>query len=342
MKHTHIPNLDGLRGLAALSVVISHAAKGGLLPEVIFGHALGEYGVMVFFALSGFLMQLLYAEQNFNKREIFNFAVSRFARVYPLFALAIIFHWALFSAGFTGADVPEPYITIDTQDLWLHLLLLKGENVFWTISPEFQFYGFFILIWFLTFKTRGQTYPFITVLLLLIITNMVMIHGANKTLLLYSFNFFLTGALAGHIYAKYGEVIKARTRGAEFLFLGLLFILSLPPLYRVVFQTEQLKFLSPVNSLIAGGLVFFAAVGGKYIDWFLGHKWTRFLGLISFSLYLLHMPLLTFYTGLALDWPVHPWLLFFPFCALIIAASTASYTLIENPARRGIKKALIR
>ena len=53
----NIPQLDGLRGAAAMIVVLAHAGNLGLIwrnPQS------GHIGVMLFFALSGFLMAWLY------------------------------------------------------------------------------------------------------------------------------------------------------------------------------------------------------------------------------------------------------------------------------------------
>lgn len=338
MKH-HIQNLDGLRGLAALSVVISHASKAGYLPEIIFGHALGEYGVMLFFALSGFLISYLYLEQNFTRTQIGDYAVSRFARVYPLFAFVVLLHWLLFISGINNMQTDPPYIAIDTQDLFLHLVFLKGENIFWTISPEFQFYAFFILLWFLHARSKN-TYTLAVTICLLFILNTMIAYDSSKTPLLYGLNFFLAGILAGYIYTRHGETMKARTRGAEFYFLTLLFILSLPPLYRIIFETQQLKFLSPANALIAGGIVFYAALGARSVNIILSSKPLRWLGVISFSLYLFHMPVLSFFSSLNLQMPTL--ISFVIYFALILIISALSYYLIERPARFGLKKALLR
>ena len=55
---TEIPALDGLRGAAALMVVVAHASQY-FVPESWWGN-IGSSGVLVFFALSGFLMAYLH------------------------------------------------------------------------------------------------------------------------------------------------------------------------------------------------------------------------------------------------------------------------------------------
>lgn len=58
-KVNHLPALDGIRGFAAILVLLSHASLGGMmfLPGLDFG-GVGKYGVFVFFVLSAFLLSL--------------------------------------------------------------------------------------------------------------------------------------------------------------------------------------------------------------------------------------------------------------------------------------------
>ena len=86
----HIPALDGLRGLAAVVVLVSHVSNqvglwGGLL-----GNGGGQIGVMIFFVLSGYLMSFLYLDRPFNLAEVWGYAVHRGARVLPLFYGVVI------------------------------------------------------------------------------------------------------------------------------------------------------------------------------------------------------------------------------------------------------------
>jgi peptidoglycan/LPS O-acetylase OafA/YrhL len=88
----HLPSLDGLRGLAAAAVVVSHfhllfpagaLARSGKLE-------LGDPAVGLFFALSGFLMAYLYNRRQFTLKSAYFYLVHRFARIYPAYLVAII------------------------------------------------------------------------------------------------------------------------------------------------------------------------------------------------------------------------------------------------------------
>ena len=70
----HIKQLDGLRGLAALLVVYSHAGQQGLVPK---NTGTGQIGVMLFFILSGFLMGWLYGRRRLSLAQWADYACSR-------------------------------------------------------------------------------------------------------------------------------------------------------------------------------------------------------------------------------------------------------------------------
>lgn len=85
----YIPSLDGLRGIAALLVVQAHI---GLIFPGTAQHlmTMGSEAVGLFFALSGFLMAHLYGSRPVTRENILDFLVSRFARIYPVYLVAVL------------------------------------------------------------------------------------------------------------------------------------------------------------------------------------------------------------------------------------------------------------
>src|ERR1700712_3415280 len=86
-----LPALDGLRGLAVLLVLLDHAsdAELRLFPAADMNRA-GKYGVYLFFVLSAFLLThllLLRPAELTRARTWVNYAVRRFLRIFPLYAL---------------------------------------------------------------------------------------------------------------------------------------------------------------------------------------------------------------------------------------------------------------
>ncbi|OGK14298.1 hypothetical protein A3A93_03120 [Candidatus Roizmanbacteria bacterium RIFCSPLOWO2_01_FULL_38_12] len=94
MRKGRLTGLDGLRGLAALSVVLSHIGFGIAsilnIPIVILAYktlAVGPNSVQIFFVLSGFLMAFLYSKIT----SVQTFLKKRYARIIPIYAVVVIF-----------------------------------------------------------------------------------------------------------------------------------------------------------------------------------------------------------------------------------------------------------
>lgn len=145
-----LPLLDALRGLAALSVCWYHLtnsyAVGSPVRE---SGAYGWLGVEVFFVLSGFVIPyVLYHAAYDARRDWSRFLLKRIVRIEPPYlvaALGGILLWYLSSLapGFQG-QFPSDLISLS---LLLHVGYLTGiagyewlNPVFWTLAIEFQFY----------------------------------------------------------------------------------------------------------------------------------------------------------------------------------------------------------
>jgi peptidoglycan/LPS O-acetylase OafA/YrhL len=136
-----LPALDGIRGLAVLVVLLSHLANAGL--PVLPGFSLsgiGKSGVYLFFVLSAYLLtRLLLALDPADWRQgdtWANYAVRRTLRIWPLYLVVL-----LVSAGLTATGIAPwwPY-PMDAASLVRHLLLLEGTSVLWSIPVEFHYY----------------------------------------------------------------------------------------------------------------------------------------------------------------------------------------------------------
>jgi peptidoglycan/LPS O-acetylase OafA/YrhL len=86
--------LTGIRFVAAMMVVLSHLPPPslGVIPAGVYTFIgeLGGSGVTVFFVLSGFLIAYRYYGRLTGPGQLRDYAVNRFARIYPLFALVTI------------------------------------------------------------------------------------------------------------------------------------------------------------------------------------------------------------------------------------------------------------
>src|SRR5690348_15214555 len=110
----HIPALDGLRGIAVLSVMLYHC-----FPFLI--TKLGWAGVDLFFVLSGFLITGILLDSKAKPNYYKNFIVRRVLRIFPLYYFVLALMLLLipfFFPDFLGAHFT--YYTKHQQWFWLY------------------------------------------------------------------------------------------------------------------------------------------------------------------------------------------------------------------------------
>lgn len=92
-RKDHVPELDGLRGIAVLLVLWVHLPVGALGETVKAIRAVvlpGDFGVDLFFVLSGFLITRILLVDCGNKVPLRFFVMRRFLRIFPIYYLAIL------------------------------------------------------------------------------------------------------------------------------------------------------------------------------------------------------------------------------------------------------------
>jgi peptidoglycan/LPS O-acetylase OafA/YrhL len=149
-----IPSLDGLRGLAAIAVMVFHFNIFFLPQEPLSGMVpyLGRayLAVDLFFLLSGFVMAHVYGQALASNRRghWLRFAIARFARLYPLFALTTLVMVIVFVLNRTPLRVSLSGPTLALQPLLLQQWAsdLSWNYPSWSISTEVEAYAYFVLI----------------------------------------------------------------------------------------------------------------------------------------------------------------------------------------------------
>lgn len=150
--------IDGLRGLAATSVMLYHYGTGDMkrplsriLPWwVILGFVKGWLGVQVFFVLSGFVIAFSIGEREMTPRAAALFAARRQVRLDPPYwasiALSTAMPWLWQRAMHDHRWIPTPGIILAHVLYAQQILRLRPiEPVYWTLAVEVQFYMVFVL-----------------------------------------------------------------------------------------------------------------------------------------------------------------------------------------------------
>lgn len=311
------PALNGLRGIAALLVITGHFANNLGYGGSVFTKGTGQVGVMLFFVLSGFLMGWLYIDRSLNRNEITAYAVRRFARVVPLYLFVVTAAYVSFLFG-------TPRFDINNQNILAHIFFIHGESVLWTVAVEIQFYFLFPIIWWLHSRRLAVIGVMLTILAL-------SYNGfAHRIDLLSTGHFFLTGILVS-IYTK------AIDRQPSWMFpVAMLILVFLLP---SVLQFFGIKFSLWKSAAYVIGIpiVLLACVKNDLADAILGSKIPAFFGQISYSAYLLHMPVIWYFGGLIRKVSYGP-VMIVVFLAIVTVVAYASYRLIELPAQAWIRR----
>lgn len=147
-NHGHYPALDGLRALAVSLVVLFHVVPG-LLPHGVM--AFGQFGVDLFFVLSGFLITGILLDTIGSVGYYRNFMVRRALRILPLSygVLATVFLIAAVTdhPDLRATAAGQPWFWAYLQNLWFAFEGWPKDlgylNHFWSLAVEEQFY----LLW---------------------------------------------------------------------------------------------------------------------------------------------------------------------------------------------------
>lgn len=145
-KPTHIVELDGLRGIAALTVFFHHLAFANIDPaqwsaaivSLYRVSRYGSYGVELFFVLSGYLITSLLLQDRKSPSYWHDFYWKRALRILPLYFVSLIGVW-IWIPGTRGGVILSAFFLAN----FAHLFHVDIGGPYWTLAIEEQFY----LIW---------------------------------------------------------------------------------------------------------------------------------------------------------------------------------------------------
>ncbi|NER60993.1 acyltransferase [Pseudomonas sp. MAFF212428] len=331
------PELDGLRAVAVLSVVLFHAG---------FGPISGGYvGVDIFFVLSGFLISsILIQEITTHQFSFSRFYERRIRRLLPPLVpvllvtgcAAFVFFDRVPLEGFSKSL----YSTLALSANWYFLSSVgyfdgPGESTpllhMWSLSVEEQFYLFFPIILILIIRKKRTLLPALCAALLVISFAIATyyLYAGKQEIAFYSslarFWELLVGALLASVQAR----LNPSRRVADAMEIGGLLLLGVA----MFLYTPETLFPGPAALLPTFGtaLIIAAHGRGRLVSPVL--KWPSivWVGLISYGLYLWHWPILVFVRYLK---PLAGAYELTAAVLISVLLSAASYYWLEAPIRR--------
>ncbi len=325
--------LDGLRGMAALMVVASHASGLGMdfVPGLSMA-GIGKHGVYLFFAISAYLLtgQWLDATpaQRLRAGHWVHYLLRRVLRIYPLYSLVLVIGWALASKGLG--------VALDGAAVLRHLLLLEGRGIYWSVPVEFHYYLVIPVLALWLGSAVPATARMLVVLAVLGLVMWTWPSGSaptNGAALGFYLPVLLCGSLAAWAQRAAPRMPATAAVGqVGDVLLALLLVLSIPSVLGMLGAPADTEILH--RRFLAWGLGWGAVLLGLQAgalprwSWLLSRPALRACGRWCFGLYLLHVPALYVARLLPLPGTLRAW------CGLLLALGLASlsYRWIERPA----------
>jgi peptidoglycan/LPS O-acetylase OafA/YrhL len=351
VKLTYRPEIDGLRAIAVVAVILYHAQVD------MFGHQFfkgGFIGVDIFFVISGYLITSIIIKElvTTGSFSFKHFYLRRIRRIIPalLFVMLISIPFSLafllpenildlskstlYSLGFSS----NFYFHYSGQQYGAENSILRPFLHTWSLSIEEQFYILFPIILLFTFKFFRKFLLLILILVFLISLGLADWGSKNHP----SFNFYflptrcwelLAGSILAYIEIAKGKRSQNRVLNLILPFIGFLLILHSIFFFTLVPRKDEMLHPSiyTLTPIIGVCLIIWFSNKEEFITKILSTKLFVGIGLISYSLYLLHYPIFAFARVIGIyDKGICYLILIFLFLILI---SICSFYFIEQPFR---------
>ena len=361
-QRAEIRALTGLRGVAALLVALYHINPNLIAPTAA-GRFVGKgyLWVDLFFVLSGFLLAMNYAGRfaaGWRLGAWLDFLLHRVARIYPLYVVLVAasLGYSLLLYGGLHAAAPPPALALPqpARDVAANLLMVQSwgigqsiDGAAWSLSTEWAAYlAFPPLVAVALFGTpRAALTAALVAIAVVGITAALTSHdGAYHS---------------GPLDAYDGATLEPLLRCLGGFVLGLVtYRLSRSPRATAI-AGHDVTIAAALALLIAGlaagvhdlliyplfALLVLGLFGNRgYVGWLFGCRPVYWLGVVSYSIYLLHpylvAPRSTLDAALQSLLP-EPWpglvtaILIY---GLLLAVSTLAYHAIEEPGRRWVRR----
>ncbi|RHY26197.1 hypothetical protein DYB32_007813 [Aphanomyces invadans] len=344
------PDIDGLRAVAVVPVVLFHA-----YPHLLPG---GFVGVDVFFVISGFLISaILFKEGKKGAFTYANFYSRRIRRIFPALLVvaastlvvgccwllktplrtlaATLIASTLFGANLQLLTVNEGYFDASVKENpLLHLWSLGVEEQFYIVWP-------FLVSVLLRLPLRRAVLAQVAFIVASFVCNVLLLGagGTNKYAFYFPLSRFWQMAMGGLLaydvaHAKaVASIVDGKAAGAAALSFSSLALIAIA--YAVTDEADAFPGFWALMPTIGAVGIIAAGKDNPLNRHFLGNSVMTFIGNISYSLYLWHWPLLVLAKAHFPNNSTRPWYME-PYAMVVLAVVLSILTLylVENRTRR--------
>lgn len=316
-----ISEIDSLRGIAVIFVMLYHYTSFvSTLNDSEFVFHLGFYGVNLFFTISGFVIYMTLS----NVKSIKQFLINRVSRIFPAYlgALFVTYGVLLF---FSDRNIPFSMFMINLSMMQEFFNVGHVDGVYWTLTRELIFYFFITMtILFRVVKIEVVIIAFMiyTIVIKIITSKFLVESSAYADYLLFLNNYTW--------YFFQGIALFLLYRDERFDYKRIAIILL-----SIVLTYGSGHTLSLITNLIF--ILLFILMYYKKLN-LINHVSLRYIGTISYSLYLLHNEI-----GMIMIYALYPyvdWWSILITCIAMIIISIFFYNYVERPLGKKCKNYL--
>jgi peptidoglycan/LPS O-acetylase OafA/YrhL len=274
----------------------------------------GNEAVLLFFVLSGFVLSIPFL--NNKESNYFAFVVNRFCRIYIPYIIIMFLSSLLMMlfADYKNIDLlsetynsrwdhPITFKAVEAYILMINYDTTNVNGVVWTLYHEMRVSLFFPLIMVIIVKYNWKKSLFILIASIIFLFNILGLlsnfftNGLLSDLIFSTRDtvYYTTFFIIGILLAKFQKQIKSLIKPMNIIKKVFLLLLSLSlinfrwMLLIYKFNNAILKDIIPVLGIV---ILFGLVLSCGKLDLFLAKSYFLFLGKISYSLYLVHIPVL--------------------------------------------------
>lgn len=287
---THLPQLDGLRGIAILIVVLGHLLVFSWgLGKVQFGD-IPPVGVDLFFVLSGFLITNILLRAKDKPNYFRDFYARRALRTWPIYAVLLVFMFAIADGRIQALAIPADlhwqYFACYMQNLIYHRSEQLGPaplSATWSLAVEEQFYLIWpVLVWMTPSRKLWQF--LVPVILLAPVARVILPHYGFDPYInpLCRFDAMAMGSLMA-VWMKLKAPASATITRVAAAIIGVAVLGEVIGHYTGTVHIMSKSFVSASFTAILA-----LSINNRFLIWILNTPLLRFTGKISYCMYLNH------------------------------------------------------